>query len=130
MDWMEAVVHTTTMGADLISEVLMNAGAVGTSIEDRYDVTSSKKSDGMWDMIDEEVLAHMSEDVLVKAYFKNDASAQETLMLVGEKQKDLLRQFEDSLNGREYERRKSFGDQVRSYIKENAERFKEKFDKK
>ena len=32
MDWMEAVVHTTTMGADIVSEVLMNAGAVGTSI--------------------------------------------------------------------------------------------------
>ena len=47
-----------------------------------------------------------------------------------EKQKDLLRQFEDSLNGREYERRKSFGDQVKSYIRENAERFKEKFEKK
>ena len=70
MDWLEAVVHTTTMGADIVSEVLMNAGAVGTSIEDRYDVTSSKKEDGMWDMIDEEVLAKMSEDVLVKAYFR------------------------------------------------------------
>lgn len=91
MDWMEAVVHTTTMGADIVSEVLMNAGAVGTSIEDRYDVTSSKKSDGMWDMIDEEVLAHMSEDVLVKAYFKNDASVKETLMLVGEKLADIRR---------------------------------------
>ena len=89
MDWMEAVVHTTTMGADLVSDVLMNAGAVGTSIEDRYDVTSSKKSDGMWDMIDEDVLVHMSEDVLVKAYFKNDASAQETLLLVGEKLREL-----------------------------------------
>ena len=91
MDWMEAVVHTTTMGADIVSDVLMNAGAVGTSIEDRYDVTSSKKSDGMWDMIDEEVLAKMSEDVLVKAYFKNDASAQETLLLVGEKLRELKR---------------------------------------
>ena len=49
---------------------------------------------------------------------------------LGEKQKELLRQFEDSLSGREYERRKSFADQVKSYIKENAERFKEKFDKK
>ena len=49
---------------------------------------------------------------------------------LGEKQKELLRQFEDSLNGREYERRKSFGDQVKSYIRENAERFKEKFEKK
>ena len=91
MDWMEAVVHTTTMGADLVSEVLMNAGAVGTAIEDRYDVTSSKKSDGMWDMIDEDVLAKMSEDVLVKAYFKNDASAKETLLLVGEKLRELAR---------------------------------------
>jgi len=91
MDWMEAVVHTTTMGADIVSDVLMNAGAVGTSIEDRYDVTSSKKSDGMWDMIDEEILAKMSEDVLVKAYFKNDASAQETLLLVGEKLRELKR---------------------------------------
>ena len=74
MDWLEAVVHTTTMGADIVSEVLMNAGAVGTAIEDKYDVTSSKKSDGMWDMIDEDVLKHMSDDVLVKAYFKSDAS--------------------------------------------------------
>ena len=49
---------------------------------------------------------------------------------LGEKQKQLLREFEDSLNGREYERRKSFGDQVASYIRENAERFKEKFGKK
>ena len=42
----------------------------------------------------------------------------------------MLRQFEDSLNGREHERRKSFGDQVKSYIRDNAERFKEKFEKK
>ena len=49
---------------------------------------------------------------------------------LSEKQKNLLREFEDSLNGREYERKKSFADQVKSYIKENTERFKEKFDKK
>ena len=91
MDWMEAVVHTTTMGADLVSDVLMNAGAVGTSIEDRYDVTSSKKEDGMWDMIDEDVLRHMSEDVLVKAYFREDQSAQETLLLVQEKLREIGR---------------------------------------
>ncbi len=47
---------------------------------------------------------------------------------LGEKQKDLLRQFEDSLSGREYEKRKSFGDQVRDYIRDNTGRFKEKFD--
>lgn len=91
MDWMEAVVHTTTMGADIVSELLMNAGAVGTAIEDRYDVTSSKKEDGMWDMIDEDVLAKMSEDVLVKAYFKKDAHVQETMLLVSEQLAGLKR---------------------------------------
>ena len=85
MDWMEAVVHTTTMGADLVSELLMEAGAVGTAIEDRYDIASSQKKDGMWDMIDEHIYDNMSEDVLVKAYFAADANAQETLLLVGER---------------------------------------------
>ena len=42
MDWMGAVVHTTTMGADVVSEVLMNAGALGTAIADRYDVTEEE----------------------------------------------------------------------------------------
>ena len=91
MDWLEAVVHTTTMGADIVSEMLMEVGAVGTMIEDRYDVTSSKKEDGMWDLIDEDVLAKMSEDVLVKAYFKDDMSAQETRLLVQEKLADIGR---------------------------------------
>ncbi len=91
MDWMEVVIHTTTMGADIVSEMLMTVGAVGTMIEDRYDVTSSKKEDGMWDLIDEDVLAHMSEDVLVKAYFKDDMSAQETLLLVREKLAEIAR---------------------------------------
>ena len=36
-------------------------------------------------------LAHMSEDVLVKAYFKDDMSAQETLLLVREKLADIAR---------------------------------------
>ncbi len=85
MDWLEVVVHTTTMGADLVSAVLMEAGATGTAIEDRYDVTSSRREDGMWDMIDEDVLSRMSEDVLVKAYFKADTHAQEALLLAGER---------------------------------------------
>lgn len=91
MDWMEAVVHTTTMGADIISEVLMNAGAVGTSIEDRYDITSSQKKDGMWDMIDEHIMDNMAEDVLVKAYFKADAAVTETLLLVREKLSEIAK---------------------------------------
>ncbi|MBO5535732.1 MAG: hypothetical protein J6B53_10085 [Clostridia bacterium] len=49
---------------------------------------------------------------------------------LNDRQRQLLREFEDSLNGREYERRKSFADQVTDYIRENTERFKERFTKK
>ena len=85
MDWLEAAVHTTTMGADLVSELLMRAGAAGTAIEDRYDVASSDKRDGMWDMIDEHIYDGMSEDVLVKAYFPEGGNARETLLGVAER---------------------------------------------
>ena len=49
---------------------------------------------------------------------------------LSEKQKELLRQFEGSLSGREYEKRKSFAEQMKSTFKENTERFKERFEKK
>ncbi len=90
MDWLELTIHTTTMGADLVSDVLMNAGAEGTQVEDRYDVLSSRKEDGMWDMIDEDVLSHMAEDVLVKAFFPMTSNAAELLPGLSEKMKELL----------------------------------------
>lgn len=82
VEWMEATVHTTTMGTDIVSDLLMQAGAAGTSIEDRYDILSAKKKDGMWDMIDEHLYDTMSEDALVRAYFPADAHAKEILLLV------------------------------------------------
>ena len=85
MEWIEMTVHTTTMGADLISELLMDCGVAGTQIADRYDVLSSEKRDGMWDMIDESVLRNMSEDVLVKAFFQADGSQREKVHLARER---------------------------------------------
>ena len=85
MDWQQITVHTTTMGADIVSQLLMDAGAAGTEIVDRYDVLSSNKKDGMWDMIDEKVLANMAEDVLVKAYFEADGSQTEKTHLAKQK---------------------------------------------
>lgn len=82
MNWIEAAVHTTTAGADIVSELLMNAGATGTSIEDRTDVLNAQKPEGMWDMLDEHILDAMPEDVLVKAYFEEGASTPETLAFV------------------------------------------------
>lgn len=38
MQWREIIVHTTTDGADLLSELMMELGASGTEIVDRADV--------------------------------------------------------------------------------------------
>ena len=46
MDWLEAVVHTTTMGADIVSDVLMNAGAYGGEMKQAAVRTTALSMDG------------------------------------------------------------------------------------
>ena len=90
MDYLEAVVHTTTDGADIVSEALMNAGAVGTQIVDRADIPSSgQREEGYWELIDESLVASMPEDVLVKAYFEENVRAPEVLATVRERMEAL-----------------------------------------
>ncbi len=85
MDWMEVVVHTTTDGADIVSDMLCDAGAAGTEIVDRSEVLAMPRSQGMWDLIDEKVIQGMPDDVLVKAYYAENAALVETLALVSER---------------------------------------------
>ncbi|MBR1708654.1 MAG: 50S ribosomal protein L11 methyltransferase [Clostridia bacterium] len=80
MDWHKISIHTTTMGADIISMLLMDAGAVGTQVLDRLDVLTSDKKDGMWDMIDEQVLDSLPEDVVVEAYYPPELHISEIIM--------------------------------------------------
>lgn len=72
MDWVEVKVHTTTAGADLVSEQLMQEGASGTMVEDRADVPDPDKPNGFWEMIDPELIQRMPEDVVVHAWFEPD----------------------------------------------------------
>lgn len=72
MDWIEVKVHTTTAGADLVSEQLMQEGATGTMVEDRADVPDPDKPTGFWEMIDPDLIQHMPEDVVVHAWFEPD----------------------------------------------------------
>ena len=72
MDWIEVKVHTTTAGADLVSEQLMQEGATGTMVEDRADVPDPDKPTGYWEMIDPDLIQHMPEDVVVHAWFEPD----------------------------------------------------------
>lgn len=72
MDWVEVKVHTTTAGADLVSEQLMQEGATGTMVEDRADVPDPAKPNGFWEMIDPDLIEKMPEDVVVHAWFEPD----------------------------------------------------------
>ena len=72
MDWIEIIVHTTTGGADVVSEKLTAVGANGTMIEDRADVPDPAHPNGFWEIIDPKMIDAMPEDVLVHAWFQPD----------------------------------------------------------
>lgn len=79
MDYIEATVRTTTEGAELVSDILISTGAKGTLVEDREDIHALDQTPGMWDLVDESVLANMDVDVLVRAYFRADGPVAERL---------------------------------------------------
>lgn len=79
MQWREIIVHTTTDGADLLSELMMELGAAGTEIVDRADVPDPDKPGVYWELYDKKLLEEMPEDVLVKGWFARDEQEQQTI---------------------------------------------------
>ena len=79
MQWREIIVHTTTDGADLLSELMMELGAAGTEIVDRADVPDPDKPGVYWELYDKKLLEEMPEDVLVKGWFARDEQEQPTI---------------------------------------------------
>ena len=69
MNWIEIIVHTTSIGAEFVSDLLLNSGASGTQTEDRADIPDPAKPHGVWEIIDPNLLSSMPEDVLVHAWF-------------------------------------------------------------
>jgi ribosomal protein L11 methyltransferase len=73
MQWIEAVVHTTTAGSDLVSDLLVRCGALGTQVMDRADVEAVKNNgQNDWELYDESITRKMPKDVLVKGWFSHD----------------------------------------------------------
>jgi ATP-dependent Clp protease ATP-binding subunit ClpA len=72
MEWTKICVLTTTQAADLISEILMEAGSSGTMIEDKNDVYANQRPEGQWDIIDEAIAERIGDDVKVTGYYPND----------------------------------------------------------
>ena len=52
MEWLEVKVHTTSIGSELIAEILEETGSHGAAIEDRHDLDDMQRPAGEWDMID------------------------------------------------------------------------------
>ena len=82
MDWMEITVLTTTAGADLVSQILMDAGSSGTMIEDKNDVAANQRPEGQWDIIDEAIAQRIGDDVKVTGYYEVDASLNDRVRMI------------------------------------------------
>ena len=82
MDWMEITVLTTTAGADMVSQILMDAGSSGTMIEDKNDVAANQRPEGQWDIIDEAIAQRIGDDVKVTGYYEVDASLNDRVRMI------------------------------------------------
>lgn len=82
MDWMQITVLTTTAGADMVSQLLMDAGSTGTMIEDKNDVSVNQRPEGRWDILDPSIAAAMSDDVKVTGYYEVDASLNDRVQMI------------------------------------------------
>lgn len=79
MQWCEAIVHTQTAGSDVVSDLMIRLGAVGTEIVDRADVPDPAKPGVYWELYDPSMVAAMPEDVLVKGWFAQDSHTHDVL---------------------------------------------------
>jgi len=65
-------VHTTTEGSDLVSDLLVRCGALGTQVMDRSDVAAVNSGQNVPEMYDEKMVNKMPKDVLVKGWFSQE----------------------------------------------------------
>ena len=72
MNWIELTIRTTSEGSEVAAELLMEAGAKGTLIEDKRDFVRGQQPADRWDLVDPELIEAMSDDCLVKAYYPDD----------------------------------------------------------
>ena len=70
MEYTELTISTTSAGTEIVSQILMDLGAVGTQILDRADLPDPAKPTANWELMDQSVIDAMPEDVQVKAWYE------------------------------------------------------------
>ncbi|QIK50656.1 50S ribosomal protein L11 methyltransferase [Jeotgalibaca porci] len=81
MKWNEVIIVTTTEAVEATANLMLEAGAKGTVIEDGLDY-ANLIDDGSGILKDERPLPGEEDDVLVKAYYPDTESFLETLALI------------------------------------------------
>ncbi len=94
MKWIKVIVHTCTEAQDLISEMLMQQGSVGTEIKDRKDIPDINKPGIEWELFDKTLLDAMPEDVEVHAWFDLNSEINEKLLSIKD-ELNVLKQNDD-----------------------------------
>ena len=72
MEYTEITVSTNTQGSEIVSDLFLRLGAVGTQILDRADLPDPTKPTANWELMDQSVIDAMPEDVQVKAWIEED----------------------------------------------------------
>lgn len=101
MNWNEVIIVTTTEAVDATANLLLEAGAKGTVIEDDWDY-ASLQDDGSGILKDELPLPAGDQEVLVKAYYPGVDSFPDTLAIIKARM-DKMKKF--GLNLGKYELR-------------------------
>lgn len=95
MDWIEVTISTTSEGTDIVSQILYDVGVAGVVIEDPNDILSFSSEPGDWDYVDEDLIANLDEDVLVRGYLGEDDTLHDKLQYIRERIQGLLEDKSD-----------------------------------
>lgn len=89
MQWHEIIVHTTSQAQEIISELLIDSGAKGTSILDRSYIPDITKPGVEWELYDQNLLDNMPEDVEIHAWFDSNNNIGELINSIKDRLKKL-----------------------------------------
>jgi len=85
MKWIELKIITTEEASDAISDMITSIGSGGVAIEDPNDIKREISKPNSLDYVDDEFIAALGEDVVIKAYFPGDININELQDLIKEK---------------------------------------------
>lgn len=90
MNWIEVTISTTSEGADIVSQALYEVGVAGVVIEDPQDILLFSSEPGDWDYVDENLIADVDGNVLVKGYLEEDDTLHDRLQYIKSRVQGLL----------------------------------------